>query len=144
MLICALVSCGDEKKSTYENALALLEKGEYEEAKAAFEKLGDYKDAKEYLKHFHYFVSGVQAEGLTLKVSFNEKNLPSQCVITNGGGGNAIISVTYDKKGNVTKQTETDYDGDKSITDYTYRLVYIPFDLPEATEELIDSLFGIY
>ena len=41
MLICALVSCGDEKKSTYENALALLEESEYEEAKAAFEKLGD-------------------------------------------------------------------------------------------------------
>ena len=56
-----LVSCGGEKQTTtttttttttqdpndkdYSEALSLIEQGKYEEAKAFFEKLGDYKDS---------------------------------------------------------------------------------------------------
>ena len=39
----------EEKEKAYNEALALVEAGKYQDAIAAFEKIGNYKDAKEYI-----------------------------------------------------------------------------------------------
>ena len=75
MLIPTLTSCGTEKQQIYENAIDLLEAGEYAKAKSYFEDLGNYKNAQKILSHFHdipvkYFEDGK----LICEVKLSEKD----------------------------------------------------------------------
>ena len=60
----------DEPGLAYENALALLEAGQYEEAIAAFEALGDYEDSAERLLQAQYgHADALAAEGKTYEAA---------------------------------------------------------------------------
>ena len=56
-VLSSVVSCGfDPKAGSYNEALALIESGDYEAARAMLVKLGDYKDVKELLGNFRYVI----------------------------------------------------------------------------------------
>ena len=128
MLICVIlagfVSCD---KSDYNEALELIESGDYEEAYEILKELGDYKDSAELLKNFRFVPSSYVYKELyegeeykiTASVSLGEGNLPVQVVLIEDGE-KYICDYTYDNDGNLIKEVYTDYDGDKSIYDYTY------------------------
>ena len=60
----------DETALAYENALALLEAGQYEEAIAAFEALGDYEDSAERLLQARYgHADALATEGKTYEAA---------------------------------------------------------------------------
>ena len=129
----SLSSCFEEKKEVpdpkakdYENALMLLANCDYAGAKAAFEKLGDYKDAKEYLSKFYYmpvrFDYDLTDKKGTDYVSYNGMNLPIS-ETTMRPDAQAICKFEYDDKGNITKQimiVNTESDPTVSTYEYTY------------------------
>lgn len=129
----SLSSCFEEKKEVpdpkakdYENALMLLANCDYAGAKAAFEKLGDYKDAKEYLSKFYYmpvrFDYDLTEKKGTNYVSYNGMNLPIS-ETTMRPDAQAICKFEYDDKGNVTKQimiVNTESAPTVSTYEYTY------------------------
>lgn len=50
----AIISNSMQKSSAYQDAVALMESGEYDAAVAAFEELGDYKDSAEQISNVRY------------------------------------------------------------------------------------------
>ena len=129
----SLSSCFEEKKEVpdpkakdYENALMLLANCDYAGAKAAFERIGDYKDAKEYLSKFYYmpvrFEYDLTEKKGTNYVSYNGMNLPIS-ETTMRPDAQAICKFEYDDKGNITKQimiVNTESDPTVSTYEYTY------------------------
>jgi YD repeat-containing protein len=129
----SLSSCFEEKKETpdpkvkdYENALTLLANCDYTGAKAAFEKLGDYKDAKEYLSKFYYmpvrFDYDLTEKKGTNYVAYNGMNLPIR-ETTMRPDAQSICNFEYDDKGNITKQimiVNTESAPEVSTYEYTY------------------------
>lgn len=129
----SLSSCFEEKKEVpdpkakdYENALMLLANCDYAGAKVAFERLGDYKDAKEYLSKFYYmpvrFDYDLTEKKGTNYVSYNGMNLPIS-ETTMRPDAQAICKFEYDDKGNITKQimiVNTESDPTVSTYEYTY------------------------
>ena len=133
-----LVSCGGEKQTTtttttttttqdsndkdYNEALNLIEEGKYEEAKALFEKLGDYKDSAEYLSKFCYLPTWVYYNLIdkvgSYEYFFNENNLPSK-YITHREGIDAYCDFYYYENGDI-KQQSGSLNGQKLTFDYTY------------------------
>ena len=83
----------------YNNAIALLNAGNYSEAVTAFEELGDYKDSADYLSKFVFFYDKV------VKIS---------------GTNRYAYNYTYDSSGNVTKEKMVPTYGDITTTKYTY------------------------
>ena len=88
-------------------------------------------------------------------------------VYTDSDGDKIVYDYTYDAEGNLIKEVYTYFDGDKTIYDYTYdtegnlikrvytqsdgkietwekewQFVYIPFDLSEKTEELLEAILS--
>ena len=115
------VSCNSTK---YNEALELIENGEYVAAYEILDELGDYKDAQQKIENFHYVpvrVTCSEEDEITyFEFFYNKDNLPSQVVYTYSYGDKFIEDYTYDANGNVIKEVYTDSDGDKSIYDYTY------------------------
>ena len=114
----------DPKEAEYVGALTLLANCDYVGAKAAFEKLGDYKDSLEYLSKFYYmpvsFEYDLPGKKSTNDVAYNSKNLPiSELTIrADAQGGSEFI---YDEKGNLIKQIVTkNTEGDPEISYYDY------------------------
>ena len=122
MTLClAFSSCNSQE---YSRALELIEKGEYEEAKAIFEKLGDYKDSKTHLARFIYIPTLVKFvfsdKSGQLDITLNEDNLP-QTFQSSGQGTNKYSQLNFNEIGNVTKQTVTDnLTGSTASFDYTH------------------------
>jgi antitoxin component YwqK of YwqJK toxin-antitoxin module len=122
MSVClAFASCSSQE---YNRALELIEKGEYEEAKAIFEKLGDYKDSEKLLARFIYIPTLVKFnfsdKSGQLAITLNEDNLPSTFQ-SSGIGSNKFCQLSYNENGNVTKQTVTDnLIGSTASFDYTH------------------------
>ena len=54
MIAGVLISNSLQKNSAYQDAVALMESGEYDAAVAAFEELGDYKDSAEQMNNVRY------------------------------------------------------------------------------------------
>lgn len=127
-----LISCGNENQTTtelqdqnakdYSEALSLLENGNYEGAKALFEKLGDYKDAQEYLSKFYYLPAWIYndiiGKGGSYEYSFDENNLFSKYVV-HREGMDAYCDFFYYEDGNI-KQQSAYQDGTYYSFDYTY------------------------
>ena len=114
----------DTKAVEYENALVLLANCDYEGAKAAFEKLGDYRDAKEYLSKFYYMPTSFEYDLYDKKgtntIGYNGLNLPVR-ETTMRAEAQAICDLVYDDNGNVIEQilivnTDTGY----QISTYKY------------------------
>ena len=107
----------------YEEALELLEIGEYEKAYALLTSLGKYKDSEEYLSKFYYVpTSGDhKADGGTAsaEVTMGSDSLPAKKVL-NYFGEIFVYDYTYDTDGNLIKKIYTSSNGDKSIFDYAY------------------------
>ena len=128
---------GTEDESTnalqekYDNAVALIGEGKYEEAYALFEELGDFNNANTELAKFRYVPTKMTYTEIEIEdgdkeihtssaiLHYDEHNFPLQITFTNGDE-NYIYDYDYDDKGNLLKEIYTDYDGSKSITDYTY------------------------
>jgi YD repeat-containing protein len=115
-------STQDTKAVDYNRAIALIEEGKYEEAKALFEKLGDYKDSAVYLSKFCYLPTWVYYNLIdkvgSYEYFFNENNLPSK-YITHREGIDAYCDFYYYENGDI-KQQAGSINGQKLTFDYTY------------------------
>ena len=108
-----------EKEAKYLEAFELTEKGDYEAAYALFTELGDYKDAEKEAAKFHYApekynVEYIETEGSrteTINLSYNENNLPSQCVRIAGDDYQHTCTFTYDENGRLANISCLDTDG---------------------------------
>ena len=118
----------DPKAAEYENALVLLANCDYVGAKAAFEALGDYRDAKEYLSKFYYMPISFEYDLIDKKgtndVAYNSLNLPiSETTIRSDV--QAVSKFVYDDKGNIIEQIaikNTEADPEISRYVYTYNI----------------------
>lgn len=111
-------------KTDYENALVLLANCDYAGAKDAFEKLGEYRDAKEYLSKFYYMPTSFEYDLYDKKgtnsISYNGLNLPVGETVMRADL-QAIYDFVYDDNGNMIEQiltmnTDTEY----QISTYKY------------------------
>lgn len=119
-------SAPDLKASEYEEALVLLANCDYAGAKAAFEKLGDYRDAKEYLSKFYYMPTSFEYDLYDKKgtniIGYNGLNLPVK-EITMRADVQAIYDLVYDDQGNMIEQIlimNTDTEHQISTYKYSY------------------------
>lgn len=116
----SMTSCNGQN---YTKAIELLESGNYEEAKAMFEELGDYKDSQQYLSGFHYVLTNMsyQVSGTsgTAAVTLGENNLPAKVEINSAEVHN-IAEYTYDANGNVIREAITNQNGDQTVWENIY------------------------
>ena len=127
----AFSSCNPEREDTpdpkvkgYENALVLLANCDYVGAKAAFEALGDYRDAKEYLSKFYYMPVSFEYDLVDKKgtndIAYNGINLPIS-ENTMRPDVQAISKFVYDDNGNIIEQILIlNTDGEPEISRYVY------------------------
>ena len=130
----SLASCGFDNQTTqsttnqdqnmidYEEALHLLQDGKYEDAKILFEKLGDYKDAADYLSKFCYLPAWIYndiiGKGGSYEYFFNENNLISKYVV-HRDGMDAYCEFLYYENGDI--KTQSAYiNGATQSFEYTY------------------------
>ena len=127
LLIGTLASCSndgktDAKEAEYNAAVALLEEGKYAEARAAFEALGDYKDAKAHFDRFIFFPSEMEYELLdrtgVMTITLGEHNLPTHMVSVGNLGTKDGVYV-YDSEGRMLSQTVT-HGEEVYVYNYTY------------------------
>lgn len=129
LMLCIILAAGAAlsftscKSNDYKKACELLEAGEFEQAKAIFEALGDYKDSKDYLGGFHYIVTLLHAESedgtARMELTLNESSLPSlvKWYMTEELGSTEYF---YDEKLNIVKLIEIDEEGVQTVSEYTY------------------------
>ena len=145
-LTCSLVGCkmiNDAKESVlnkvspkhiaYNEALKLIEDGEYEAAQAVFKELGDFKDSEEYLGRFHYALVGASLkeayteggetaeESIQVNLSLNDKNLLEILETEYSEDDKYTYKYSYDDKGNLTKE---EYAADHSTYNYIREYEY--------------------
>ena len=129
MAMGSIVACEspDETETKYNDACALIESGDYEEAYAVFKDLGEYKDSEKYLSRFTYFPSVVKYDlydrSGVMKITFGSYNMPVR-MLTKGtieaeGDYTKDGWYTYDGKGNLMRQAMT-YNGDFAAYDYSF------------------------
>lgn len=113
----------DQNDLDYNQALALLEKGDYEGAKALFEKLDGYKDSEEYLSKFYYmpihFELKMTEKTGSIDVVYNSNNLPEKDLITRNETEEYVCDFVYDENGVILKQV-MNRDGGVSTYEFTY------------------------
>ncbi len=125
VLICTLsfrlVSCDSIE---YNEALELIENGEYSEAYEILKELGDYKDAQQIIERFHYVpVAATLVEDVAtehIKLFYDETYRPIQIIYTHYDVRESTYDYTYVTNGNLVEEVFTDYYGDKFIKDYGY------------------------
>ena len=111
---CILASCKkadggdtDRNEQDYTSAIALIASGDYAGAKALFEKLGDYKDSKEYLSRFYYMPTSFTYDLLDKKganpITYDDRNLPA-CEIIEREDVVGKAEFFYDDNGNIIEQ----------------------------------------
>ena len=114
-------------ETKYNSACALIERGDYKAAYAAFKDLGDYKNSENYLSRFVYFPSAINYElydrAGVMTITLGSYNLPVR-MLTEGtieGEGDYTKDgwYTYDGKGNLMRQAMT-YNGDFVAYDYSF------------------------
>jgi YD repeat-containing protein len=112
----------DIKSQDYSKALSLIEAGKYEEAKALFEQLGDYKDSAEYLSKFYYLPAMIYNDiidkGGSYEYFFNENNLISKYVV-HRDGMDAYCEFSYYENGDIKCQFAS-INGVTQSFEYTY------------------------
>ncbi len=112
-----LTSCGAmreaKKGRQYENALALIKDGEYEQAYALLKEIGDYEDAKKYLSHFRYLPIEVTWEqrdtSESASFSYNDRDLLARLTTTSILGHTDTSEYAYDERGNLSKMDGPSY-----------------------------------
>ena len=114
----------DQNAKDYADALAFLDTGKYVEAKALFEKLGDYKDSEEYLSKFYYMPISFEYDLIGKKstnyVEYNSQNLPAS-EATVREDVNAVAEFVYDESGTILKQIMTNHTTGTVVSySYTY------------------------
>ena len=115
-------STQNQDEKDYNEAIKLIEEGKYEEAKALFEKLGDYKDSEEYLSKFYYLPdwinNGKIGQGGSYEYFFDENNLISKYVV-HREGMDAYCEFFYYENGDI--KTQSAYiNGATQSFEYTY------------------------
>lgn len=112
----------DVNAQDYADALAFLECGNYEDAQALFEKLGDYKDSAEYLSRFYYMPTSFEYDLIgkngTNEITYNDNNLPATETVEREDA-RGLIEFIYDSDGNIITQRVTN-NGYVSAYAYTY------------------------
>ena len=136
----------DQNALDYNQALALLEKGDYEGALALFEKLDGYKDSAEYLSKFYYmpihFELKLTGKTGSIDVVYNSNNLPEKDMITRNETDKYVCDFVYDENGNILKQI-MNKDGGVSTYEFIYGSAHgfpdiainTPHNGPQATHE---------
>ena len=116
----------DLNAQNYEKALVCLANGDYAGAKELFQKLGDYRDSKEYLSNFYYMPVSFEYDLIDKKgtdeIFYDNRNLPNRQVIMRPDA-QAIYHYNYDENGNVIEQIaiiNTDAGHEVSTYKYTY------------------------
>lgn len=126
----SLGSCFEEREETpdprvkdYENALVLLANCDYTGAKAVFEKLGDYKDSKDYLSGFRHVMTGMtyqtNGETGTLEITLDKNNLPTKISLRSGEINSAYVFV-YGDGGRIVRDEMHSGEDESIVTNYTY------------------------
>ena len=115
----------DPKEQDYIKAFSLIEEGKYEEAKALFEKLGDYKDSAEHLSKFWYLPAWIYndiiGKGGSYEYFFNENNLISKYVV-HRDGMDGYCEFSYYENGDI--KTQSAYiNGATQSFEYTYNSI---------------------
>ena len=89
------------EETKYNDALAKIEAGEYEEAYALLLEIGDYKNAQQMLASFRYVpttLTHINEEGITSVVfSYGADNLPLHIDVTTPDGNQHTTDCVYDK-----------------------------------------------
>ena len=165
-LVCVLASCGSNdkedthKKPTnnreqYEEACALIESGNYEEAYALLLTIKDNKDAAKLIECFRYVPvesKNTYSDGFFegQKIVLDSNNLPSKVTYTSSDGDEYSVYYLFDSNGNLIKESNNiltrelstegwtityTYDSNKNLTQekyvsgsdwYTYDYTYNP------------------
>ncbi|MBR2465874.1 MAG: hypothetical protein IKB38_02955 [Clostridia bacterium] len=115
------------KEKNYQEALKLIDIGDYNRAYEIFKSLGDYEDSNERLNKFHYipafFTQTVYFDESIIvyergEFLFNESNLPS-AIIPVGVELEISKTLTYDENNRIIKAVLVGYD-ETETTCYTY------------------------
>ena len=104
----------------YNNAVSLINEGKYQEAYGIFSTL-DYKDSKEYLRHFLVLPKNYSEVRYVCKDNYREDKSDHNYAydekgnLTSEKDGSDIKEYTYDEKGNLTSEKHG-----SDIKEYTY------------------------
>ena len=127
-----------KRASAYNEALLFLSESKYEEAYSAFEALGDYKDASEYLSRFHWETKLLSKDSIKdgkkdyrIEYTYSDNLLVRETVTCISGshylldylispGNTCYVEYTYDVRGNVEEACIFTIGGTKVLV-YTYR-----------------------
>lgn len=116
----SLTACDDRD---YKKAVALLDAGEYEEARELFAALGDYEDSEDYLAGFCYLPYRVDYNYVgrtgTFDITFNSDNLIVGMSSVSNEGVSSDNVFRYDERGDMV-HSETTKNGVTVIYDYVF------------------------
>ena len=123
MVTVALVSCApDPREAKYNDALAMIDSGNYTDAYEILKDLGDYKDTAKHLDRFVFFLTKLTYDlydrAGVMTTTLGRFNLPSN-MISVADIGTKDGTYTYDEQGNLKRQ-EVNIDGLIAAFDYTY------------------------
>lgn len=115
------------KNIAYDEALKLLDEGQYEAAYEVFKELGDFKDSEKYLARFHYMMVGVtgksvdgnETEELQAEILLNSNNLLEKFSVTEDPDYSWSYEFAYNENGKLSKKIEKDGNW-TSTTEYEY------------------------
>ena len=125
LALTSLTSCGgNENDAKYNEALALIDNGDYEEAYDILEALGEYKDSEKLLSRFYTFMTHttrtINGESKGTEISLNEDNLPCKITAKNIDGDICVYEYFYDEEKQISKQNVLNFDGTTGVYDYFY------------------------
>lgn len=144
-----------ERASVYNKALLFLSEGKYEEAYSAFEALGDYEDASEYLSRFHWETKLLSKDSIEdgkkayhEEYAYSDNRLVRETATCISGshylldylispGNTCYAEYTYDVRGNVEEACIFAIGGTK-VLEYTYRYD----DNNRLIEETINGIYS--
>ena len=120
-MVISLASCNSAR---YNDALALIEEGKYDEAYEALAALGSYKDAEELLSRFRYVPVTAKFESedgsYSIEFFYDSDNMPLRNILIDQDGHEHTSEYTYDENKDLIKEFFIDYNNGETTYTYTY------------------------
>ena len=124
IIIPCFTSCGIYKNSLYNEALALIDEGDYLTSYEIMEGLNGYRDSEKYADRFMFVPTMItknrNGEKSSISFLYNEENLNTKIIETYSGGKTDCGEFTYDSHGRLISEVSTDIYGKKSTSKYSY------------------------
>lgn len=134
MLSLCLAACNGNDETTedlqqsdavkYDRAIMLLAEDNYREAYALFSELGNYRDAADYVSHFHFIPSKlVLSDGemtQEMRTTLNEQNLPKEIFCSFEEDEQLFLTLYFDQNGKLIKTTQPLEGEQEAATNYIY------------------------